>query len=106
MLNGLQVSNFKQKNTDCMDDIQFLSSSAEDLVTFNQIMLKFEAQSGAILSRDRKTKVMGLGRWRGKEYWPQEIKRPSNISVKILCHDVEKILAAKKMLLTPITLVP
>ena len=30
-------------------------------------------------------------------------KRPSNISVNIFCHDVEKILAAKKMLLTPIT---
>ena len=33
-------------------------------------------------------------------------RRPSNISVNILCHDVEKILAAKKVLLTPITLVP
>ena len=35
--------------------------------------MKFEAQSGALLSRDKKTKVMGLGRWRGKQDWPHEV---------------------------------
>ena len=73
MLSGLQVTNFKQVDTDYMDDIQFVSSNVRDLVTFDNIMLRFEAQSGAILSRDRKTKVMGLGQWRGKEEWPEEV---------------------------------
>ena len=57
-----------------MDDIQVLSSDPEDLVTFDKVMLQFEAQSGAILSRDKKTKVMGLGRWRGRQNWPEEVK--------------------------------
>ena len=56
-----------------MDDSHLLSGDTEDLVIFNNIMLKFEAQSGAILGRDKKTKVMGLGRWRGKLDWPEEV---------------------------------
>ena len=70
---GLQVTNFMQKDVDYMDDTHILSEDTRDLEIFNKIMLKFEAQSGAILSRDRKTKVMGLGKWRGKEDWPQEV---------------------------------
>ena len=62
-----------QKDVDYMDDTHILSEDTRDLEIFNKIMLKFEAQSGAILSRDRKTKVMGLGKWRGKEDWPQEV---------------------------------
>ena len=73
MLKGFQVTNLKQQDTSYMDNTQFLSSDLEDLVVFNQVMMKFEAQSGALLSRDRKTKVMGLGSWRGKEDWPQEV---------------------------------
>ena len=73
MLKGFQVTHFKQKGTSYVDDTQFLSSDLEDLVVFNQVMMKFEAHSGALLSRDRKTKVMGLGSWREKEDWPQEV---------------------------------
>ena len=70
VLVGLEVSNFNQKDEDYMDDIQFLSSNEEDLVTFNRVFRQYEAQSGAMLSRDRKSKVMGLGQWRGKQNWP------------------------------------
>ena len=73
MLTGFQVTNFRQKDTSFMDDTSFLSNNLNDLVTFNQVMVKFEAQSGAILSRDKKTKVMGLGKWRGREEWPHEV---------------------------------
>ena len=72
-LYGLQVSNFMQKDVDYMDDSHILSEDVHDLVIFNKIMIQFEAQSGAILSRDRKTKVMGLGKWRGKDDWPEEV---------------------------------
>ena len=37
-------------------------------------MTKFESTSGAILSRNIKSKVMGLGPWRGKQDWPEEVK--------------------------------
>ena len=52
-----------------MDDTQFLSSDVRDLVTFDRVMLKFEAQSGAILSRDKKNKVMGLDEGRKTGPW-------------------------------------
>ena len=55
-----------------MDDIQFVSSNTEDLVIFNKVFSQFEAQSGAMLSRDRKSKVMGLGQWQGRQDWPLE----------------------------------
>ena len=67
---GLKVSNFNQKDEDYMDDIQFLSSNKEDLVTFNRVFRQYEAQSGAMLSRDQKSKVMGLGQWQGNHVWP------------------------------------
>ena len=69
-IKGLQVSNFIQKDEAYMDDIQFLSSNEEDLVTFNRVFQQFEVQSGAMLCRDRKSKVMGLGQWQGKQDWP------------------------------------
>ena len=53
-----------------MGDIQFVSSNVQDLVVFNNIFRKFELQSGAMLSRTKKSKVMGLGRWRGRQDWP------------------------------------
>ena len=59
---GLKIANFIQKDKSYMDDINIMSSDEEDLVTFNNVFRKFEAQSGAMLSRDRKSKVMGLGK--------------------------------------------
>ena len=73
MLQGVKIANFKQKDTAYMDDIQALSEDPQDLVTFNNVMIKFEAQSGAMLSRDVKTKVLGLGSWRGRSDWPPEV---------------------------------
>ena len=50
-ITGLKLTNFRQKDEDYMDDIQFVSSNIQDLVIFNNIFLKFELQSGAMLSR-------------------------------------------------------
>ena len=36
-------------------------------------MTKFEATSGAILSRNNKSKILGIGSWRNKEDWPEEV---------------------------------
>ena len=69
-LSGLLVSNFNQKDEDYMDDVQFVSGDEQDLVIFNRTFREFEAQSGAMLSRDSKSKVMGLGQWEGRTDWP------------------------------------
>ena len=71
-LKGLQLTNFKQIEEAYMDDIVNLSGDVGDLVIFNTIFSRFEAQSGAMLSRDKKSKVMGLGQRRGKTDWPLE----------------------------------
>ena len=69
-LDGLPISNFRQLDEDYMDDIQFLSSNEQDLVTFDMVVQQFGRMSGFLLSRDHKSKVMGLGQWQDKNDWP------------------------------------
>ena len=70
---GLTITNFRQLDVDFCDDIENMSSDVHDLVLFDEIMKKYEAISGAILSRNEKSKVMGLGAWKGKTDWPEEV---------------------------------
>ena len=73
-LAGLIITNFKQVDKSYCDDVQTLSEDTRDLVKFDEVMQKFEITSGAILSRNQKSKVMGIGRWKGKQDWPEEVK--------------------------------
>ena len=70
---GFLVTNFFQKDTCYLDDIQILSGDERDLITFDIVMKRFEQQSGAMLSRSKKSKVMGLGLWHEREVWPEEV---------------------------------
>lgn len=72
-LHGIPITNFRQLDEDYCDDTEFVSEDVEDLVRFDQVMTKFEATSGAILSRNAKSKVLGLGPWQGRDDWPQEV---------------------------------
>ena len=72
-LTGLTITNFKLKDKSYCDDIEQLSSDTRDLVKFNEVMEKFEMTSGAILSRNQKSKVMGIGAWKGRQNWPEEV---------------------------------
>jgi hypothetical protein len=73
-LAGLPITNFKQMDKDYCDDIQILSGDTRDLVKFDEVMVKFEMTAGAILSRNKKSKVMGIGQWKGRQHWPEEVK--------------------------------
>ena len=73
-LHGIPITNFKQKDVQYCDDIEVVSNDVQDLVIFDRIMTMFEATSGAILSRNEKSKVLGIGSWKNKEDWPQEVK--------------------------------
>ena len=66
---GLFVSTQVQKDEDYCDDLNFLSEHESDLLVIENTFLRFEAVSGAILSRSHKSKVMGLGPWRQKQDW-------------------------------------
>ena len=70
---GLVVVNFSQQDTIYLDDVQLLTGEEQDLVMFDRVMVRFELQSGALLSKDKKSKVMGLGQWQGREDWPSEV---------------------------------
>ena len=73
-LTGLIITNFKLIDKSYCDDVQTLSSDVNDLLKFDQVMQKFEETSGAILSRTKKSKVMGLGSLKSKQDWPEEVK--------------------------------
>ena len=67
---GLSMSSFVQKDEDYCDDLNFLSESEADLLIIEDVFVKFENISGAILSRSWKSKVMGLGPWKDRQQWP------------------------------------
>ena len=50
--------------------MNYLREKLEDLVVIENIFREFEDFSGAILSRSKKSKVMGLGIWKDKQVWP------------------------------------
>ena len=69
---GLSVSFIQQRDEDYCDDINFIGERVSDLLVIEETFSKFEDFSGAILSRTEKSKVMGLGSWKGKQDWPLE----------------------------------
>ena len=78
---GLLITNFFQKDKSYFDDIAVLSGDERDLITFETVMRRYEAQLGAMLSRDKKSKIMGLGIWQDKEDWPQEVAWIKSVKV-------------------------
>ena len=69
-LHGILITNLCQKDVDYFDDIKHVSNDVQDFNRLNKNMTKFEATSGAILSRNNKSKILGIGSWRNKEDWP------------------------------------
>ena len=53
-----------------VDDVDILGQSDEDLLLADSICKQFEAMSGAIVNRNRKTAILGLGAWAGRQDWP------------------------------------
>ena len=73
-LTGLTITNFKQLDKSYCDDVETLSNDVNDLVKFDNVMTKFEMTSGALLSSNKKSKVMGVGLWKDKQDWPEQVK--------------------------------
>ena len=65
MTRGCTVSLVQQKDEDYCDDVNFVGERITDLIVIDEVFTNFEDVSGAILSRSQKSKVMGLGPWRG-----------------------------------------
>ena len=52
------------------DDLNLVTEDDNDFLIIDEAVKNFEAVSGAILSRNRKCKVIGFGRWKNRENWP------------------------------------
>ena len=52
------------------DDLNILSQSDTDLIIVDNAVRMFESVSGAILSRNKKCKVIGFGKWKTRNSWP------------------------------------
>ena len=52
------------------DDLNIMTNDLNDFVKIDTQVRRFENYSGAILSRSRKSKVLGFGAWNRKEDWP------------------------------------
>ena len=70
MTKGLSVSFVQQRDEDFFDDVNFVGEKISDLIVIEEIFSNFEDISGSILSRSQKSRVMGLGTWRGRQDWP------------------------------------
>ena len=77
------------------DDINLVTDNLEDLEMVSEVVGKFEKVSGAILSRNKKCKVIGFGNWAGREDWPLAWIKPVK-SEKIfgifICDSYEELL--------------
>ena len=62
-LAGVRVASVKQTLEAYCDDINILTNELEDFVKMSDLVAKFEQLSGAILSRDKKSKVVGFVGW-------------------------------------------
>ena len=99
------MTNFKLIDKAYCDDVQTLSEDVDDLVKFDEVMQKFENMSGAILSRNKKSKVIGLGKWRGKQNWPEQVNWMKVVTeVKIfgftICSTYQETLETKRVMET------
>ena len=69
-LSGLKVASITQSVESYCDDVNIITEDLLDLPRIDTAVRKFEAMSGAILSRNYKCKVLGIGSWKGKQDWP------------------------------------
>jgi len=65
-----------------VDDVDIMGQSEADLLLVDTICRQFEAMSGAILNRNRKSAILGLGAWAGRHEWPlQWLASPPTLKV-------------------------
>jgi hypothetical protein len=69
-LAGVHVGRARVAAQGYVDDVSTLGSDTRDIVALDQITRDFENSSGAILNRNCKSVIVGLGVWAGRQDWP------------------------------------
>ena len=75
-MTGLKVADIGKSLEAYCDDINVITDNLGDFDVVATAIEKFEKVSGAILSRNKKCKVIGFGNWVDKEDWPLEWVKP------------------------------
>ena len=70
LLPGLPVGDVQELVEAYMDDVDPVGERLEDIITIDRVTRRFEALSGQILNRNRKSAILGLGTWAGRQDWP------------------------------------
>ena len=94
-MTGLQVASIGKSLEAYCDDINVVTDNLENLDMVSEVVGKFEKVSGAILSRNKKCKVIGFGNWVGREDWPLAWIKPvrsENIFGIFICDSYEELL--------------
>ena len=81
-LHGLRFGGLREATLAYIDDVAALGSKVEDLLVVDRVVADYEAASGAILNRNEKSVVLGLGSWAGRRDWPLQWLRAAD-SVKL-----------------------
>ena len=92
-ITGLQVAGIGKSLEAYCDDVNVVTDNLGDLDVVSEVVGKFEKVSGAILSRNKKCKVIGFGNWAGKEDWPLAWVNPvksENIFGIFICDSYEE----------------
>ena len=66
----MRVKNIQQSSEAYCDDLNVITEDVNDMMLVDEIVTMFESVSGAILSREKKCKVLGFGRWKNRNNWP------------------------------------
>ena len=69
-MTGLEVTGTGKSLEAYCDDINVMTENLADFDIVEKVIGKFEKVSGAILSRNKKCKVIGFGNWVDKKDWP------------------------------------
>ena len=69
-LSGLRLECGQQTLEAYCDDINVLTEDIADFRRLEHKIEEFEKYSGAILSREKKCKIIGFGNWANRETWP------------------------------------
>ena len=72
---GLILPNIPPSLEAYCDDVNVITENETDLIVVNGAVKKFEDLSGAILSRDKKCKIIGFGKWKNRVDWPLQYLR-------------------------------
>ena len=70
LLPGVDVAGIVELVLAYVDDVDIIGDDDEDIILVDGVCRLFERMFGAILNRNRKSAILGLGSWAGRQDWP------------------------------------